>query len=278
MSKVDSISRYETIPPLAKDFPISIKLHGSSGKTTPHWHEHLELLYFIKGRCDVIVDGKFHSAEAGDLVIVNGGQIHSFVDKRDGASYFCVLFYPDFFRDTNFAGTHLTSFVPGDPFVGECMNQMYKEATEGTVGSDMLVKSVAYRLIAHIERSYAVGRPSEQEQARKQATLSRLNTVLDYVAKNYNRPLSTRDLAATLYVSEGYFCRFFKAATGKSAVEYINEYRIERAAALLENTDLPLSDIAATVGFEDANYFSRAFRRVKGESPSEYRKKAREIK
>jgi AraC-like DNA-binding protein len=278
MSKVDSISRYETIPPQAKDFPVSIKLHGSSGKPTPHWHEHLELLYFTKGSCDVIVDGKFHSAEAGDLVIVNGGQIHSFVDNRDGAEYFCVLIYPDFFRDIDFRDTHLASFIPGDPFVKECMDQMYKEATESKVGSDMIVKSVAYRLIAHLERSYAVEHPSEQEQARRQATLSRLNTVLDYVAKNYNRPLSTRDLAAILYVSEGYFCRFFKAATGKGAVEYINEYRIKRAAALLENTDLPLAEIAATVGFEDANYFSRAFRKLKGESPSEYRKKAREIK
>ena len=278
MSKVDSISKYETISPLANDFPVSIKFYGSGGKPTPHWHEHLELLYFTEGKCEVIVDGKVHSAEAGDLVIVNGGQIHSFVDKREEAGYFCVLIYPDFFRDIDFAGTHLASFVPGDPFVGECIDQMYKEATESAVGSDMLVKSLAYRLIAHLERSYLVERLSEEAQERKQATLSRLNTILDYVAENYNHPLSTRDLAAILYLSEGYFCRFFKAATGKGAVEYINEYRIKRAVALLENTDLPFSEIAAAVGFEDANYFSRAFRRVKGESPSEYRKKTREIK
>lgn len=271
MSKVDSVSKYEIISPLAKGFPLSIKFYGSGGKPTPHWHEHLELLYFTSGGRDVIVDGKSYSAEAGDLIIVNGGQIHSFVDKRDDAGYYCILIYPDFFRDIDFEGTHLATFVPKDRLVGECINEIYKEASDGAVGSDMLMKSAAYRLIAHLERSYAVEHLTERDQAKKAATLSRLNTILEYVAENYNRPLSTKDLAAILYVSEGYFCRFFKSATGKSAVEYINEYRIKRAVALLENTDLTLSEIAEQVGFEDASYFSRAFRKIKGESPSSYR-------
>lgn len=271
MSKVDSVSKYETISPLAKGFPLSIKFYGSGGKPTPHWHEHLELLYFARGGRDVIVDGKIYSASAGDLIIVNGGQIHSFVDNGSDAGYFCILIYPEFFRDIDFAGTQLATFVQKDALVGKCIDELYKEASESGLGSDMMMKSVAYRLIAHLERSYAVEHLSERDQAKKAATLSRLNTVLSYVAENYNRSLTTRDLAAILYVSEGYFCRFFKSATGKSAVEYINEYRIKRAVALLENTDLGLSEIAEQVGFEDANYFSRAFRKVKGESPTSYR-------
>ena len=193
----------------------------------------------------------------------------------EDAGYFCVLIYPDFFRDIDFEGTHLATFVPKDELVGECINEIYKEASEGALGSDMLMKSIAYRLIAHLERSYAVERLTERDQAKKAATLSRLNTILEYVAANYNRPLTTKDLAAILYVSEGYFCRFFKNATGKSAVEYINEYRIKRAIALIENTDLSLSEIAASVGFEDASYFSRAFRKIKGESPSDFKKRVR---
>ena len=61
--------------------------------------------------------------------------------------------------------------------------------------------------------------------------------------------------------------------TGKSAISYINEYRIERASALLSSTDASITEIADSVGIPDPNYFTRIFTRVKGKSPKEYRKR-----
>ena len=62
------------------------------------------------------------------------------------------------------------------------------------------------------------------------------------------------------------------AMTGKSPKEYLTEYRIKQACHLLRETDLSVSAIAYSVGFENNLYFSKAFRKQKGVSPSEYRK------
>ena len=69
-------------------------------------------------------------------------------------------------------------------------------------------------------------------------------------------------------------CRFFKNAVGKTVTKYINEYRVEKSTALLTTTDASIAEIAAEVGFEDPNYFSRVFRSVMGMSPVEYRNSA----
>ena len=72
-------------------------------------------------------------------------------------------------------------------------------------------------------------------------------------------------------IFQAHFCRFFKAATGKTALEYINEYRVDRAQVLLEKTSMSLSEIAESVGFDDLNYFCRLYKRIKGTSPGKHR-------
>ena len=64
----------------------------------------------------------------------------------------------------------------------------------------------------------------------------------------------------------------FKAATGVKLTEYINKYRVDKAATLLLNSDDSVSDIASKVGFDNLNYFDRIFKRYKKLSPKKYKK------
>jgi len=81
-------------------------------------------------------------------------------------------------------------------------------------------------------------------------------------------------LAREAGVSPKYLCRIFSQLTGKSPVEYLNEYRVERACALLSDTDLPILDIGLSCGFNDQSYFIKTFKRYKGKTPGGYRKGA----
>lgn len=276
MSKVDGLSRYESIPPLANNFPIKIRRYGASSGPVPHWHEHIELLYFLSGGCSVTVSGRAHPASAGDLVIVNPTEIHSFDVVEAGTEYLCIIIYPEFFSDVSYSGVMLSNLVCADPEVGELILAMYAEEEKEGVGADMMKKSVAYRLMAHLVREYLTDRMTERHREQHTARLSRLSAVFDYVSENYTSHISTQDLASVCYLSEAHFCRFFKSATGKTPVEYVNEYRIERAAVLLENTDIPLSLLAERVGIDDANYFSRMFKKIKKLPPNKYRARLRE--
>ena len=74
-------------------------------------------------------------------------------------------------------------------------------------------------------------------------------------------------------ISENYLSRLVKQATGRSVGAWIDIVRIQRAKRLLSSTDLPVIDIAASVGVEDQSYFSRLFKKETGITPSAFRKK-----
>jgi len=98
-----------------------------------------------------------------------------------------------------------------------------------------------------------------------------LKPALDYIQNNFKQNIKLNEMASLCNVSISYFSRLFKRATGKHFSSYINEKRIIEAIKLLETTDLPITDIAIELGFEDSGYFSKVFRKITGVTPSGYR-------
>lgn len=86
-----------------------------------------------------------------------------------------------------------------------------------------------------------------------------------------DQPLSLRELAAWESMSVRTFTRRFRAETGMSPTQWILEQRITRARELLENTDLPVDDVAAAAGFGTATSLRQHLSRTVGVSPSAYR-------
>ena len=75
-------------------------------------------------------------------------------------------------------------------------------------------------------------------------------------------------LTAITCLSRDHFSHLFKKLTGRSVNEYINGMRIDKAEMLIKNTDMNITEIAMATGFNDANYFSRIFRKYKKTPPS----------
>lgn len=95
--------------------------------------------------------------------------------------------------------------------------------------------------------------------------------VQKFISERYAADLSVDTAAAAFGYSEGHFCKLFKQYFGTSFVSYLTEYRISAAERLLLTGDLSVREICEKVGYEDANYFSKVFRRIAGKSPSEFR-------
>ena len=85
-----------------------------------------------------------------------------------------------------------------------------------------------------------------------------------------------QDAAAALRYSDAYFCKLFKQCFKVNFSAYLNEYRVNKACQLILDPRLSLKDIGAAVGYSDANYFTRVFKRLTGQTPSEYRVAAAE--
>jgi two-component system response regulator YesN len=94
------------------------------------------------------------------------------------------------------------------------------------------------------------------------------------IHENLGEDLSVAKIAAELYVTPNYLSRLFKRITGEGCNEYIVRKRIEKAKALLETSTMKIGEIAQIVGYMDMNYFSLAFKKHTGMSPTKYRAQA----
>ena len=97
-----------------------------------------------------------------------------------------------------------------------------------------------------------------------------------YIHENLSKDISVASIAEAFYLTPNYFSRLFKRVTGEGCNEYLVRKRIEQAKSLLETTNMKSGQIACMVGYRDTNYFSLAFKKYVGVSPTQYRKEIRE--
>ena len=95
--------------------------------------------------------------------------------------------------------------------------------------------------------------------------------ILNYIEKNYANDISMQDLAREMNYSEAYFSKLFKQYFGQNFTSYLMEYRVNEAKRLLGEHTINVKEIGKSVGYGDSNYFAKVFKRVTGQSPTEYR-------
>jgi AraC family transcriptional regulator len=103
----------------------------------------------------------------------------------------------------------------------------------------------------------------------------RLRRIADYVEtridSNAESEIRIADLAGLVGLSAGHLHRAFRATTGKTPLEFINERRVQRAMQILEKETASIAEIALRIGFLSPSHFTRTFRRIAGVNPSDYR-------
>lgn len=99
-----------------------------------------------------------------------------------------------------------------------------------------------------------------------------IESALQYVSENYAQEVRVEALAASCAMSPSYFRKVFFRTMNMTPLEYVNRYRINRAANLMQSTDAPIYQIAAATGFSSLATFNRNFRRYTGKSPTQWRK------
>lgn len=261
-----NIPFHENIPFKQKELSVKIETYSAENSFKPHWHEHIELLYILEGEGTATCDESSFSIKEGDLIVVNSTQIHT-LNPKGRLKFCCVLIYSWFFSDVEFdITTSISSLVRDDGFVKETIEKLMLQKKTKTPYRDMLIKSYTYELVAHLLKNYT-------EQQNINAKSNKIADIVRYyINKHYSEKITTEKLASLCAMNESYFCRFFKKNFNKTPIEYLNEFRIEKACELLSLTTQSVTEVAFSVGYEDIHYFSRMFKKIKNCSPSEYRK------
>lgn len=100
--------------------------------------------------------------------------------------------------------------------------------------------------------------------------------MIDYTEKHYQEDISIQNLAEYCSINPNYASQIFRQETGGTFVSYLTSLRIEHAAWLLAHSDQTVFAIATQVGYSDYFYFAKVFKKVKGCTPTAYRKDSEE--
>mgnify|MGYP002876536472 FL=1 len=122
-------------------------------------------------------------------------------------------------------------------------------------------------LICDLSRCY------ERSRAKDTMLILRLSKVLNLLEEHYSRPVRLEEMSKAAHMSERSLRRAFLEVTGNSPTDYLNTIRLERAAELLRQSELQISDVALQCGFSDASYFASQFKRTFRTSPTRFRQR-----
>lgn len=109
-----------------------------------------------------------------------------------------------------------------------------------------------------------------QQENFESPTISRAK---QFIREHQGEEISLGQVAKAVNTSTFYFCKMFKKATGLNFTDYLSRLRIEKAKNLLLNPNSRVSEVAYEVGFQSLTHFNRVFKKIAGESPSEFREK-----
>ena len=250
-----------------------------------HWHEEAELIYVTGGQLRVTVWSETFSLRSGDMVIVLPHAIHSLEQIGSfRAEYYNIVFHFSIFgKDAGYDKylkpllTHekkVDCYEPSGSALNESLKPLILSLIEHRQNSyttdEYLIKSHLF-MIMHLLNQHCVD-ARDNELAQHQ-TYERLKQALYRIQHSYAQQITVAKAAALCGFSESHFMKLFKELTGMSFTAYLVSYRLELAATQLADTDLNIIEIAGNCGFRNHSYFTRAFTRKYGMTPSKYRNK-----
>jgi AraC family transcriptional regulator len=148
------------------------------------------------------------------------------------------------------------------------------EMQDGAILSRLKIDLLGLELGVHLLRQHSSLPRQDLEPATTLAPWQ-VTRVLDFMSAGLAKNSTLAEIASLVRLSPFHFARCFKQSTGLPPHRYLIQLRIEKAKELLEHTALPITEIAAQVGYEDPGYFSRLFLKEAGVSPSQYRRDRR---
>lgn len=243
-----------------------------------HWHEEYELLHVLSGELDLTLDDAAIVLHAGDVAFISAEQLHGGI-PRD-CIYECIVFdmrlllkCNDHCKQQISSIRHghilLQSVYPADDrIIRHTIPPMFRALHEQCMGYELITLGCLFQFLGEVYKHGAY-QPVAAAQSEGRRVLQ-LKQVFELIEADYDSHLTLSDMANAVHMSPKYFCRFFRATTHRTPVDYLNYYRIEIACNEIAATSKNLTEIALDVGFSSLNYFIRQFRKYKGITPGQY--------
>ena len=154
--------------------------------------------------------------------------------------------------------------LPADSAVMRCWDEIYRAALNNEMGSFYTASGYAYQFMMQLYNTLI-------EQTKTQSMSDVVQRCMALIQTEYKNELDLAYLSKACNVSIPYLSKRFQEALHISPIQYLNQHRIEVASSLLLRSRNRIEEIAHEVGFSDANYFARVFKKTMGCTPRDYR-------
>lgn len=262
------------------------------------WHEEVEVVYLQHGSYKLDINMEPYGTDQECFLFLNSGELHSLRSVSVEFDEQAIVFSPSMLLFHNYdsidesillplAQNKLTfprfldQTIPFFPAFRSCYQQIsriFSKNNETLVtGEQILTDNVIAQLQIKAGILQLIGILMEaglmrQSPGSESQKITAIKTVLSYITEHYQETLYVQDLASQINMNEQYFCRFFKRSIGKTPIDYINDYRLNKVIRLLETRDAPVTEVCLECGFNNMGNFQRLFKRKTGTTPLQYRK------
>lgn len=248
-----------------------------------HWHNAAEFSVALKDNIRYRVRDKIYDLNAGDLLLVWPRQIHEILKSPAGGVLFTQ--FPSSIIENNldlvsvsgFLYDHIYVSAKNDPslasFITEKIYEMKSLHNSPDPLSETKCKICIYEILAKIG-AYAIEEKKNAITPDKMsgASWDYIHKACTFISENATEDLTQSLVADHLGLSTYYFSKLFNAYMHMSFPAYLSNIRVKKAAALLMDEQLSVTQCAFMSGFQSTTAFNKAFREITGHSPREYRK------
>lgn len=258
-----------------------------------HWHDEIEIIIINHGHATIMVEDSQETLSPGQGIMLNQGALHSIRPVNgEPCSFYSLLFHPSLlfgYGQTYFSSRYLTP-VLSSPFL------KYVTLEESTDWQEELIDHVNNAIAANLTQKFGyelvtkaelclfwagilehcTAENTEDSSVSPEASLDskRVKEALIYIEHHYMEQIALEDIADSIHVSKSECCRCFKRALHITPIEYVMKYRIFEATRKIKRKDAEaksMSTLALSVGFNNASYFNKLFKKYLDCTPSEYK-------
>lgn len=252
-----------------------------------HWHDECEFIIVSKGMAIISAENTKYQVKQGEGFFINAGILHAAKPTDNSICLFhSIVFHPRLVGgsiDSIFWHKYVTPLITNTSlkyfyFDGsenwhkktiQSVESAWQDCVHEPFGYEFKVRASLSELVASLINYYPVVNHKPSEKAIR--TNERIKIMLQYIQENYYEQITVSRLANQAMISESECLRCFKNTIGTSPIQYLKQFRIQKATELLTSNSYQISKISELCGFQDVSYFVKSFREIKGKTPTEYR-------